>query len=279
MKSRFSKEPSKWALQNEEIGTLYWAEQWFSLKGITVPTGNVTSDNKSDTWTMYDYGHGQYKIVYTKKGSSARLKKESKVEQKTDEAKRFLNSVSRARSTIFEIATCNNFEHFCTFTLDKEKRDRFNLEAFRKDFTQFIRDINKKRPENEKIKYLLIPEQHNNGAWHLHGLLMNLTDEELRPNEHGYLDWIGYRERFGFFSVSPINDTVACAKYITKYITKDYDDSSLKANKHLFFASKGLKRKECIVKNCAEKCPINVGSEWDFENEYIKVKWLDISKK
>ena len=275
-KSHFKTEPTALQLHDENIGSLYWAEQWVSLKGLTVSSGKRESKVKSDYWSLYDYGHGQYKIVYTKRGRVAsKEKKQSTINGTVTNEERFASSVSRARSTIFEIAMCNDFEHFCTFTLDKEKRDRFDLGTFRKDFTQFIRDLNKKRSENEKIKYLLIPEQHQDGAWHLHGLLHGLSEKELKVNEYGYQDWKAYRDRFGFFSVSPIRDSVACAKYITKYITKDYDETALEKNKHLYFASKGLKRKECIVYRCFDLCPFDTSSQCDFENEYLKIKWIN----
>lgn len=273
--SHFKKEPTSAQLLDEKIGTIYWAEQWISLKGVSVTSGKCESKIKCDYWSLYDYGHGQYKIVYIKRGRIASKEKKSNVEITVDDKERFASSVSRARSTIFEIAMCNDFEHFCTFTLDKEKRDRFDLRLFRKDFTQFIRDLNKKRLESEKIKYLLIPEQHGDGAWHLHGLLHGLTEKELALNEYGYLDWKAYRDRFGFFSVSPIKNNIACAKYITKYITKDYDETGLEKNKHLFFCSKGLKRKECIVSKSFDICPIDLSSNWDFENDYLKVIWIN----
>lgn len=253
----------------------YWLE-WLGLHDITVPSGSSKSRKVSDVWSLYHYGKGVYKIVYFKKTSTEKKKKQSPIKGTVTNDERLANSLSRARSTVFEIALCNDFEYFCTFTLDETKRDRFDLDSFRKDFTQYIRDLNKKRAENEKIRYLLIPEQHQDGAWHMHGLLMGLTESELTLNENGYLDWNGYRQRFGFFSVSPIENSVACAKYITKYIGKDFEKVDLEKGQHLFFASKGLARKEQICKREFEKCPIDATSQWEFENEYLKIQWLEI---
>ena len=53
-------------------------------------------------------------------------------------------SLSRTKRTISEIAECNAWSLFCTFTLDKRKYNRTDLKKFRKDFSQFIRDYRKK---------------------------------------------------------------------------------------------------------------------------------------
>lgn len=95
-----------------------------------------------------------------------------------------------AKARVNELALCNEFEYFCTFTQSDELRDRFDLKAFRKDFAMFVRNENRRR--EKKIKYLLVPERHKDGAWHMHGLLMGLTSDDLYPNEYGYLDWARY---------------------------------------------------------------------------------------
>lgn len=276
MDKKLSKDKIAYALRNLDDGDREYFSQWLGLHSITLSSGSSKSRKTSDVWSLYHYGKGVYKVVYFKKTSIDKKKKQSPIKGTLTDYERFSNSLSRARSTVFEIALCNDFKYFCTFTLDKEKIDRFDLDGFRKKFTQYIRDLNKNRPENEKIRYLLIPEQHGDGAWHMHGLLMGLTESELTLNGNGYLDWNGYRKRFGFFSVSPIDNSVACAKYITKYIGKDFDNVSREKCQHLFFASKGLKRKEQICKREFEKCPIDPTSQWEFENEYLKIKWLEM---
>ena len=61
--------------------------------------------------------------------------------------------------TIYELAACNPWDWFVTFTLDKNKYDRTNLPKFQKDLSQFIRDFRKKT--GAQVKYMLIPEQHS----------------------------------------------------------------------------------------------------------------------
>lgn len=198
----------------------------------------------------------------------------------TAQPERFAQSVSRARAAIFELAACNHFEWFCSFTLDDAKRDRHDLVAFRKDFAQFIRDQNKRRDPQRKIRYLLIPEQHKDGAWHMHGLFMGLGLHDLVRNEYGYLDWPAYRLRFGFFSCSRIRSRLACSKYITKYVTKDFGTcKDMGAGAHLFFASQGLQRRQTLDKLQGGSCPyLDSGAAASYENDYVRIFWTDANQ-
>lgn len=195
---------------------------------------------------------------------------------------RFSQSISRTKSRVFELAACNEFQHFCTFTQDEKLRDRFDLSDFRKDFAQLVRNINRGR--ETKIKYLLIPEKHKNGAWHMHGLLSGLQPDDLRPFElteniperlkkmirsgTTVYDWTRYRRAFGYFTCTEIESREACAKYVTKYISKDLQKTVREGGEHLFFASQGLKGRQTLIKNCADPCPVE---KWDFENDFIRI--------
>lgn len=241
-----------------------------------------------DYWSAYRYGD-EIKVVYIKRGVIERdPDKKSKVvteRKNTADDVRFSQSLSRSRARVFELAMCNEFPFFCTFTQDEKMRDRFDLNDFRKDFTMLIRNLNRNRADEEKIRYILIPEKHKNGAWHMHGLLSGLTAENLRPfkvteriperikkqirNGKPVYDWTAYRKRFGYFTCTKVENPTACAKYVTKYITKDLSLSVRESGAHLYFASQGLKGRECIVKNSFDVCPF---AEWDFENDYVCIK-------
>lgn len=249
-----------------------------------------------DLWSVYCYGD-IIKIVYIKKSANKKIplseeeKEERKNAKKRGEGERFSQSLSRSKSRVFELAMCNEFKHFCTFTQNKELRDRFDINEFRKDFAMLVRNLNRTRVEEDKIKYLLIPEKHKNGAWHMHGLLQGLTNEDLREftlseklpykirnqllNGEKVYNWEKYSKKFGFFTCTEVKNGVACSKYITKYITKDLQKNAFEEGRHLFFASQGLRGRETLAKNSAEKCPVEV---WDFENEYIKIKEIQVSE-
>lgn len=274
----------------------YWINQ-AKKNGLNIPPTQHGEQSllRHDLWSLYDYGD-IIKVVFFKnlpdrpdpkrdplypedKPPKPCFEKQSKPENE-----RFSNSISRSKARIFELAMCNEFTHFCTFTQDKTKRDRFDLAEFRKDFAMLIRNLNRARDEAHKIKYLLIPEKHKNGAWHMHGLLMGLTDSDLREFKLTeklpkrikdqiktgvkIYDWTRYRKAFGYFTCTEIENGVACSKYITKYISKDLQSGVREAGGHLYFASQGLKGKEIVVRLSNDVCPV---TEWDFENQYIKV--------
>lgn len=247
-----------------------------------------------DYWSLYAYGD-ILKIVYIKRGKrvdSADRKNYTAAPDIKSEDERFKQSVSRSKARVFELAACNEFNFFCTFTQDEKKRDRFNLSEFRKDFAQLVRNLNRGR-EN-KIKYLLIPEQHKDGAWHMHGLFKGLSVEKdlraftlseklpqriraaLKSGECVY-DWTAYRRRFGFFTCTEIKSGIGCAKYITKYISKDLQKTVREAGEHLFFASQGLKGRETIISKELGACPY-AADGWDFENDYVAVKEIAVQK-
>lgn len=179
---------------------------------------------------------------------------------------RLRNSISRARSKVFEYAMCNDFDYFVTLTLDKNKLDRYDLKEFIKKLGQFIRDMRKKYKSD--IQYLLIPEMHKDGAWHMHGLMKGIPEEHLTINEYNYLTWEDYVNRFGYISISKVQDKLACSKYITKYITKDFGQGIDKGSK-LYYASRGLKTAKKIKEGILSEIEI-LSINWQYENEYIK---------
>lgn len=178
------------------------------------------------------------------------------------------NSVSRTRATVYELALCNPWEHFVTLTLDGEKQDRYDLHGWRKRFVQFLR--NYQRVHGFELRYLLLPEQHKDGAWHMHGLFHGLPPGELVKNEYGYLTWPAYAKRFGFFSVSAVKSAERVSAYVTKYITKDVAVRNAELGAHLYYASNFLLRAETLgvwrTRGRAEPA-------WAFENEWVKTLW------
>lgn len=167
-------------------------------------------------------------------------------EEETAESRRFESSLARARARVRELAYCNLWEYFATFTLAEEKQDRFDLRGFIKDLGNWIGNYNKKYKCS--LKYLIIPERHKNGAWHAHGLLMGVDEKSTVINEHGYLDIPYYRNRFGYISLSRIKDNKKTANYVTKYITKDSAATAdtMQKGAHLYYASRGLKEREIL---------------------------------
>lgn len=121
----------------------------------------------------------------------------------------------------------------------------------------------------------------------MHGFLKGIPPDCLRPFtleeklphylrakiKNGLIiyDWTAYREKFGFCDIEPIRNLQAAAAYVTKYITKSFGSGVQSLGGHLYYASQGLKRAEVIKKGTMDPNSIF----WDFENEYVKLKWFD----
>jgi len=182
------------------------------------------------------------------------------------------NNISRAKTIVRELALCNTWDKWCTFTIDGSKHNRFDLNVYYKQFAKFINNYNRYCSESEKVSYLLVPEKHADGAWHIHGLLNGIKEKDIVPNKNGYLTWKQYQDKFGFFSFEPIRNKEACAHYILKYITKDMVRSVSDIGAHLYYCSKGLKRSEVVFKGRG-----SLHCQFDYESDYVKIKEFDCS--
>lgn len=176
--------------------------------------------------------------------------------------KKLDSSLSRTKRVVLELALCNSWDYFCTFTISRDKFDRSDLVAWRTSFTQWMRDQRKK---GFPLRYLLIPERHEDGSWHAHGLLGGLPESELisfkqmdadgylSPNgrplprklvDSDYLNWHAYLSKFGHCSLGPIRSHVGAGFYMTKYMTKDNQRLVSEVGLKSYYNSHGLNRAE-----------------------------------
>lgn len=179
------------------------------------------------------------------------------------------NNISRAKSKVKEYALCNEFKYFVTLTIDKNKYDRYDLKTYYKDLGQFIRNYN--RIHKTKVEYVLIPEEHEDGAWHMHGLFNGILDKHLQVNNNGYLEWKQYTKKFGYMSLDSVKSKEKVANYITKYITKNLAKSIKELNAHMYYCSQGLNVAQEIKRGTLSANSI----PYDFENDYVKIKFFD----
>lgn len=197
------------------------------------------------------------------------------VEYKRDVNKEKLsNNIARARSKIFEYAICNSFDYFVTLTVNSQYLDRYDLGEYIKKLGQFIRDYRKKYGCD--IQYLLIPEKHTDGAWHLHGLIKGIPREHLTINKYGYKDWKEYSKRFGFISIDEVKNQVAVSKYITKYISKSINTGRGVTDKEskIYYCSRGLKTAIKIDEGTLNTYQLS-NIYFEYENDYIKSVMLN----
>lgn len=75
-------------------------------------------------------------------------------------------SRNRAKAAVRDIARCNRFDFFFTWTLDAAKISRYDPEEVLKKVMTFLKNASYRKG----FRYVLVPELHKDGAIHFHGL-------------------------------------------------------------------------------------------------------------
>ena len=235
----------------------------------------LTTDTpyKRDVFTIKQYGKHIQKITYCaflRESGWEDTREHTPKGTKNDE--KLANNLSRAKARVKELALCNPWDYWCTFTLDEKIKNRFDVDNFHKDFSEFLHNYNRRCEEKDKVRYLLIPEQHKDNAWHMHGFIKGIREKDLFINDNGYLSWRQYNKKFGFITFSKMRSQEKCSSYALKYMTKNPDKNITELGAHLYYASKGLKTAvELYRGNGLFK------GQWDYEHPdgYCKIKTID----
>lgn len=203
---------------------------------------------------------------------------------------KLFENISRAKSRIFELAYCNEWEYFFTGTLDQTKYDRTNLNKYHEDFTRFLRNY-RRNSGCDDIQFLLVPELHSDGkTWHIHGFLKGLPVDYLHQFVLGdrmgkYIaekvlagdlvyDWPAYARKFGFCDLEPIKNQEAVSKYVTKYMSKSLYDTCLDVGSHLYYRSRGLSGAQLVRQGTLID---DTGIPIDYESDFCRVSWVPYS--
>lgn len=213
--------------------------------------------------------------------------------------KKTADNIRRAQRSIEDLALCNPWEWFVTCTLSPKKYpNRLDLDGFRSDLMQLLRDERKRT--GEQYAALLVPELHKNrDGWHMHGLLHGIPAADFKAFQLGsrlpqhirgkllageeVYDWPRYAERFGWVDVEPLRSRDAAARYITKYISKglqeDITAAALDKGKHLYYCTRGLLRPVKVDETAARgglpaAVPAGLVQEAGYEYEYGRVDWF-----
>jgi len=257
------------------------------LNGLHISGSEV---HQRDIATLKKYREDYYKITLHKQLRRAGYeaiegdsdsKREAGKKNTAENEEKLAASLSRTRTAIYELALCNEWEWFVTLTLNPEYHDRKDLKSYKKRLSTWIKNYN--RTHKTDIKYLLIPENHQDGSWHMHGLMMGIPEEHLHEfteqeklpikilieikRGNKVYNWEAYSKKFGFMTITKIRHLESVSKYITKYITKDLAKTRIGLNDHLYYCSQGLKRAETIYQGQLTK-----ELDEDYSNEYVKIK-------
>ena len=106
-------------------------------------------------------------------GEAEKLRKKAQNELLSN-AKQSVRSdnLKRAKDKIFEISSANKWEYMITLTLDKEKIDRYDKAQVLKLVSKWLDN----KVQRRGLKYLIVPELHEDGAIHFHGLCNDSLD-------------------------------------------------------------------------------------------------------
>ena len=144
-----------------------------------------------------------------------------------DQARALEVSRARARGAVRDIALCNPFTHFFTWTLDAKLVNRYDESEVKKKLENTLRNLVRRK----NFRYVCVPERHKDGALHFHGLCtLGTVRLERAVSPRGTLlstnrgqpiynmqDW-----SWGFSTCIPIDRNYErTVSYLLKYMTKD----------------------------------------------------------
>lgn len=129
----------------------------------------------SPAYTIHQYSEGIYKVVAFKGNRDPDFVHVRDQEEEQHYDTKLNEAFCRAKSMVLQYALCNPWDYFFTGTLDEKKFNRYELDTYQQKLSQFIRD--KRKAYGSQIQFLLVPEQHKDGAWH-----MDITLRRLAQN-------------------------------------------------------------------------------------------------
>lgn len=156
-------------------------------------------------------------------------------------------SYNRTKKKVYEYARCELWDWFVTLTLDKVNVDRYDYAACSKKVRTWLNNV-KKRVAFD-LKYLVVPEQHKDGAWHFHAFFC--FADGLKFVYSGVKDKKGKAifnisdYKLGFSTATRVVDIHRASKYIGKYITKTLCDFTY--GKQRYFVSKSISKPDSFI--------------------------------
>lgn len=223
--------------------------------------------------------HNDYFIPAEKSPANSSLIKATKRQDNID------RSVRRTRSVIKDIMLSNNFDLWCTWTFNQKRvKNRYDINECRRVLQTWLR--NQKTNNSPNLRYLIIPEYHEDGAVHFHGFLKGfngrLKDSKKRTKHNqtiynatgyysGFTQFVKIGERFDSSSFK--EDYKRVTNYMSKYITKDMP---LIHGRKRYLCSKELIRPEVQMNQFAEKAALAMIRNFkpSFINNQLEVHYI-----
>lgn len=155
------------------------------------------------------------------------------------------SSTRRAKTSVTDYALCNEFSQFITLTFDPDKVDSFDYDTCKKLVSKWI---NNQRRHSPLLTYILVAEKHKSGRIHFHMIVNNYNGNleiavnpkngrKIIKNGKQIYNLSGWK--YGHSTLSYIINKEATARYLQKYLTKDFIEAF---NKKRFWTSRGLNK-------------------------------------
>ena len=151
-------------------------------------------------------------------------------------------NMSRAVQKVYDLAHSNSFDYFLTLTFDGSKIDRYNYDVCA-DALKMFTDIMR----HNGNKWLIVPEQHKDGAYHFHALVSGSLSlvEAVNPHtgkkildKHGRQVYNVCNFKYGHTTATSISDPTRATTYIAKYLTKEIQ---VPKGRRRYWASRSLR--------------------------------------
>ena len=143
-------------------------------------------------------------------------------------------SIKRTKKKVYDYAKSNEWEWFVTFTFSPDKVNRYDYDECTKYLSKWFNNLKRSSPA---LSYLVVPEQHKDGAYHFHGLFSAMNDHQIVWTGNYVIKRVrGLRSKFvrtkekiykigsyklGWMTATRVREMEKVTSYITKYITKD----------------------------------------------------------
>ena len=143
-------------------------------------------------------------------------------------------SIKRTKKKVYDYAKSNEWEWFVTFTFSPDKVNRYDYDECTKYLSKWFNNLNRSSPA---LSYLVVPEQHKDGAYHFHGLFSGMNERQIVWTGKYVIKRVrGLRSKFvrtkekiykigsyklGWMTATRVREMEKVTSYITKYITKD----------------------------------------------------------
>lgn len=221
------------------------------MLSFAVTSTDITSNARVKAYPSLDVLQVANDAIFRKPGYEPRKRPyDVPSKGKADDPTRSLAvSRSRAKAAVRDIALCNCFPCFFTWTLDPKLIDRYDRTEVSKQVQTFLRNASQRKG----FRYILVPELHQDGAIHFHGLcalgsvavapaISPYTGKQILDNGgRPVFNMLGWK--YGHSTCVYIDDNYeAACNYVAKYITKAQE----KIFGKWYYSSRDLKKRPDI---------------------------------